>query len=160
MREICSKWLPRLLTVDQKQQRVDDSERCLELFQRNKKDFFMQYVTMDETWIHHYTLESNRQSAEWTARGGNCPKRPKPEISAGKVLASLFWDAHSILFTYYHEREKTIKSEYYIALLVRLKREIATKTTLNEEERSSLPPKQCTVSQVDRYNGKIAVIAL
>ena len=29
MRKLCSKWVLRLLTVDQKQQRVDDSERCL-----------------------------------------------------------------------------------------------------------------------------------
>ena len=55
MRKLCSKWLLRLLIVDQKQQGVDDSERCLELFQRNKKDFFMRYVTMDKTLIHHYT---------------------------------------------------------------------------------------------------------
>ena len=64
MRKLCSKWVPRLLTVDQRQQCVDDSERCLELFQDNKQDFFMLYVTMDETWIYHYTPESNRQSAE------------------------------------------------------------------------------------------------
>ena len=31
MRKVFSKWLPRLLTRDQKQQRVEDSERCLEL---------------------------------------------------------------------------------------------------------------------------------
>ena len=37
-RKLCSKWVPRLLTVHQKQQRVDDSERCQDLFQRNKKD--------------------------------------------------------------------------------------------------------------------------
>ncbi|EFN78783.1 hypothetical protein EAI_13082, partial [Harpegnathos saltator] len=41
--------------------RVDDSAGCLELFQCNRKDFLMRYVTMDETWIHHYTPESNRQ---------------------------------------------------------------------------------------------------
>ena len=29
MRKLCLKWVPRLLTIDQKQQ------RCLELFQRN-----------------------------------------------------------------------------------------------------------------------------
>ena len=29
MRKLCSMWVPRLLTVDQKQQRVDNSERCL-----------------------------------------------------------------------------------------------------------------------------------
>ena len=32
MKKLFSKWVPRLLTVDQKQQRVIDSERCLELF--------------------------------------------------------------------------------------------------------------------------------
>ena len=64
MKKLCSKWVPRLLTVDQNQQILDDSEHCLELFQRNRKDFFMRHVTMDETWIHHYTPESNRQSDE------------------------------------------------------------------------------------------------
>ena len=39
MRKLCSKWVPCLLTVDQKQHRVDDSERCLERFQRNNKVF-------------------------------------------------------------------------------------------------------------------------
>ena len=46
MRKLWSKWVPLLLTVDWKQQRVDDSERYLELFQHNKKDFFMRYVTV------------------------------------------------------------------------------------------------------------------
>ena len=65
----------RLLTVDQKQQqRIDDSERCLQLFQHNKKKFLHKYVTMDEPWIHHFTSESNRQSVEWTATGESRPK--------------------------------------------------------------------------------------
>ena len=39
MRKLFSKWVPRLLTPNKKQQRVEDSERCLELFKRGKKDF-------------------------------------------------------------------------------------------------------------------------
>ena len=49
MRKLLSKWVPRLLTVDQKRQRVVDSERCLEFFRRNKPNFLRRYVTMDET---------------------------------------------------------------------------------------------------------------
>ena len=64
MRKLLSKWVPRLLTVDQKRQRVVDFERCLELFRRNKPNFLRRYVTMEETWIHHYTPESKRSSAE------------------------------------------------------------------------------------------------
>ena len=76
---------------------------------------------MDKTWIHYFTLESNRQSAEWTAAGESRPKRPKTQTSVDKVLASVFWDAQGILFIDYLEKRRTINSKYYIALLVRLK---------------------------------------
>ena len=51
----------------------------------------------------------------------------KMQISAGKVLVSVFWDAHGILFIDYLEKGRNINSEYYIALLVSLKKEIAKK---------------------------------
>ena len=91
---------------------------------------------MDETWIHHFTPESNRLSAEWTAAGESRLKRPKTQTFAGKVLASVFWDAQGILFIDYLEKERTINSDYYITLLVRLKKEIAPKTSTNEEEKA------------------------
>ena len=56
---------------------VNDSEQCLQLFQHNKKEFLCKYVTMAETWIHHFTPESNQQSVEWTAAGENRQKKPK-----------------------------------------------------------------------------------
>ena len=49
MRKLYSKWVLSLLTVDQNQQHVDDSKRCLQPFQRNKKEFLHKYVTRDET---------------------------------------------------------------------------------------------------------------
>lgn len=127
MRKLLAKWVPRLLTVDHKQQRIDDSEQCLAMFKRNKQDFLRRYVTMDETWIYHHTPESKRQTAEWTAKGESQPKRPKTQTSAGKVLASVFWDSHGIIFIDYLEKGKTINSDYYIALLDRLKSEIEKK---------------------------------
>ena len=67
MRKLCSKWMLCLLTVNLKQQSVDNSEHCLQLLQHNKKEFLHKYVTMDKTWLHHFIPESNQQSAEWTA---------------------------------------------------------------------------------------------
>ena len=63
---------------------------CLQLFQRNKMEFLHKYVTTDETWIHHFTLETNWQSAKWTAADES---RKKMQTLVGKVLASIFWDA-------------------------------------------------------------------
>ena len=122
MRKLLSKWVPRLLTVDQKRQRVVDSERCLELFRRNKLNFLRQYVTMDETLIHHYTPESKRSSAEWTAVSEKRLKRPKTQM-----WALVFWDAHGVFFIDYLEKGKTINSERYIGQLMRFKNEIGEK---------------------------------
>ncbi|XP_011066981.1 PREDICTED: histone-lysine N-methyltransferase SETMAR-like [Acromyrmex echinatior] len=50
MKKLLTQWVPRLLTIDQKQQRVDDSTAGLALLQRNRADFFRRFVTMNETW--------------------------------------------------------------------------------------------------------------
>ena len=126
---------------------------CLQLFQCNKKEFSHKYVTMHKTRIHHFSSESNQQSAEWTAAGESCPKQPKTQTSAGKVLATVFWDAQGILFIDYLEKGSTINSKYYIALLVCLKAGI-TKKWPQIKKKSALSPRQCTVSQVDCNDGK------
>ena len=106
--------MPRSLTIDQKQQRVDDSKRALAMFQRNPTEFLRRFVTIDETWIHYYTPESNRQSAEWLQADESRPKCPKTQRLAGKVMASVFWDARGIIFIDYLEKRKTITGEYYV----------------------------------------------
>ena len=90
MKKLSARWVPRLLTIDQKQQRVDDSTVGLVLLQRNRADFFRRFVTMDETWVHYHTPESNRQSAEWLKSHESRPNQPKDQRSAGKDMASVF----------------------------------------------------------------------
>ena len=62
MKKLCARWLQRLLTADQKCTRMKISEQCFEHFNRNKTDFLRPFITMDETGIHHYTLEPKHQS--------------------------------------------------------------------------------------------------
>ncbi|CAH2095031.1 unnamed protein product [Euphydryas editha] len=144
MRKLCAKWVPRELTIYQKHERVDASEQCLELCNRNRSEFLRRYVTIDETWIHYYTPESSRQSSEWTARDEPNTKRGKTQQSAGKVMASVFWDAHGIIFIDYLGKEKNINSDYYIALLKHLKGEIVKK-------RPHLKKKKEVITETEAY---------
>uniref|UniRef100_A0A0K2UW34 Histonelysine Nmethyltransferase SETMARlike [Hydra vulgaris] n=1 Tax=Lepeophtheirus salmonis TaxID=72036 RepID=A0A0K2UW34_LEPSM len=64
------------------------------MIKSNKPEFLRRFVTMDETWLHHFTPKSNRRSFEWTAHDEPAPKREKMQQSAGKVMVSVFWDAH------------------------------------------------------------------
>ena len=102
--KLFSKWVPCLFTLNQKQKRVEDSECCLELFKQGKKDFLRRYVTMDETWIYHYTHETNITSAEWTRAGESHAKRQTTDQWASKVMTSVFCDAHCIWVIDYLEK--------------------------------------------------------
>jgi histone-lysine N-methyltransferase SETMAR len=105
------------------------SEQCLKRFNKNKNDFVRRFITrtMDETWIHHYTPESKQQSKHWTEGSCSAPKKISSVPSAGKVMASVFWDAEGILCIDYLEKGKTITGEYYFNLLTRLDERIGEK---------------------------------
>jgi histone-lysine N-methyltransferase SETMAR len=102
MKNLCARWVLRLLTVDQKRTCMKISEQCLERFNKNKTDFVRRFITMDETLIHHYMPESKQQSKQWTEAGCSAPKKTRSVPSAGKVMALMFWDAEGILFIPIH----------------------------------------------------------
>jgi hypothetical protein len=106
MKKLCTKWVLRLLTADQKCTHMKISEQCLERFNKNKIDFVHRFITMDKTWIHHYTPESKQQSKRWTEAACSAPKKTRSVPSAGKVTALVFWDAEGILFIDYLEKGK------------------------------------------------------
>ena len=56
---------------------------------QQKGVFLHKYVTMNETLVHHFTPESNRQSTEWTAAGESHPKQLKMQTSADKIHVKL-----------------------------------------------------------------------
>jgi len=58
---------------------------------------------------------------EWRHSGLPSPKKFRLQTSAGKVLASIFWDQDGILLIYYLPKDQTIDTEYYTSLLVQLK---------------------------------------
>ncbi|KMQ83449.1 histone-lysine n-methyltransferase setmar [Lasius niger] len=64
MKKLTARWVPRLLTQDQKRNRMNISEALLKQFKRNKSEFWRRLITVDETWIHHYTPETKAQSKQ------------------------------------------------------------------------------------------------
>ena len=58
---------------------------------------------------------------EWQHSGSPCPKKFRVQKSAGKFLASIFWDQDGIHLIDYLPKGQTINTEYYSSLLVQLK---------------------------------------
>ena len=76
--------------------------------------FFDRLITGDETWIHHYEPESKRQSMEWQHMTSQKPKKFKTQKPAGKIMATIFWNAKGVILVDLLPRGQTINSEAYI----------------------------------------------
>ena len=64
---------------------------------RSKDDFPLRLVTVDETKAHYYEPENKAQSRQWVGSGSARPKKLKTQPSAGKVIATVFWDAKGVI---------------------------------------------------------------
>ena len=65
---------------------------------------------MDETCLYHYDPETKQQSMEWRHSGSPRLKKFRVQKSAGKVLASIFWEQDGILLIDYLPNGQTINA--------------------------------------------------
>ena len=91
MKKVAARWVPKLLTEEQKKERVRLSRQNLRVYNANEEDFLARFVTMDETWVHYFDPETRQQSMEWKHPGSPTPKKARRSTSAGKVMASVFF---------------------------------------------------------------------
>lgn len=119
LKKLSARWVPRLLTIEHKRNRMATSKECLAMFHRNRAEFLRRFVTVDETWVHYHTPETKEQSKQWTFPGESAPKKAKAVLSANKVMATVFWDVRGIIHIDYLQKGKTINGQYYADLLER-----------------------------------------
>jgi len=72
---VAAKFVPRILTADQKQQRINV---CTELHQLTSDNEMVlsRVVTGDESWVYGYNPETERQSSPWKS-----PTSPRPKTA-------------------------------------------------------------------------------
>jgi len=127
MSKVCARWVPRMLTPFQKADRVDICKELLSWYERDVDDFCARIVTGDETWLHHWDPESKQESMQWKHSNSPPPKKFRTQPSAGKIMASIFWDSFGVLFIDYLPHNTTINGQYYAALMDRLRQSIKDK---------------------------------
>ena len=125
--KVCARWVPRLLTTAHREKRLDAAKFLFQLRKEEGDELFSRIVTTDETWVHHCTPETKEQSKVWKTRDETAPKKAKVTLSAGKIMATVFWDAQGILLIDFLERGKTIDAARYCEVLKKLKSAIKRK---------------------------------
>ncbi len=86
-----ARWVPKLLSQDQKIQRVKD---CRDFAAVHRHSFAMldNIVTMGETMVSYHTPETKKQSKQWIAKGKPGPIKARVQASRTKQMILAFFD--------------------------------------------------------------------
>ena len=111
-----AKFVPRVLTVEQKQQLLSIS---LELRDRAASDssFLGNVIMGDETWAYGYDPETRVQSSQWQSPSSPRAKKARRSRSNIKVMMIVFSDLDGIVGADFVPKNTTVNSEYYKGLL-------------------------------------------
>ena len=93
MRKVCAKWVPHLLTAEQKMARVKAAKQLLKTYGKCNKRKFSDLLTGDETWIHFFEPQRKHDNKMWVVKNGARPIIAKRCQSAKKILYAIFFNS-------------------------------------------------------------------
>ena len=130
MCKVTAHWVPKSLSHEQMATRASVCSILLKRF-RSKDDFLLCLVTVDETWVHYYEPEIKAHCRQWVGLGSPRTKKFKTQPSAGKVMATVFWDAKGVIMLDFLPKRNTITGVYYANLLDQLRTAIRENPEVN-----------------------------
>ena len=113
MRKLTAHGVPKSLRDEQMATRASVCSALLKRFRSKEDDFLSCLVTVDETWVRYYVPENKAQSRQREGPGSPRPKKFNVQPSAGKVIASVFWEAHGVIMLDFLAKKSTITGAYY-----------------------------------------------
>jgi len=148
MRRVSAKFVPHLLTDDQKVNRVEISHELLANANGNEK-FIKNFMTGVETWVYLYDDETKMQLPQWMGKGSPRPKKSRMSWSKIKVILVMFFEWKGIVHHEFVPRGQVVNKQLYQEVLARLREAVRRKRTeLWENETLDVAPRQCADSRV------------
>ncbi len=127
LRKVSARWVPRDLTDEHKKNRMGSALTFLTRYHEEGEQFLSRIVTGDETWIHHYTPTTKKDTMVWKTAEERPPKKFKTFLSAGKVMCTAFWDQKGVLLEEFLPSGNTINAQRYCETLKKLRTAIKNK---------------------------------
>ena len=96
VRKISARWVPNLLTDEQKRQQVKVAIKLLQMFPKYDKKQFANFVTGDKTWVHYFEPVRKVSDKIWATKHGKRQIIAKRSLSAKKVLYAIFFSGEGV----------------------------------------------------------------
>jgi histone-lysine N-methyltransferase SETMAR len=109
-----ARWVPKLLSQEQMDRRVETSAAFVKLIQDKGKCFLGKIITMDESAVSMHTPTTKMQSKQWLKKGTPGPIKAKVAASRTKQMVLAFFDNKGVIYTNYVPRGATVNGDYII----------------------------------------------
>ena len=113
LKKISARWVPHVLTPDQKQNRVNCARQILDMFEPNGPKRISDIVTGDETWIHFYGIPNKRSNMMWLTKDDPRPVVCKPGFQSRKRLFTIFFNHEGPVAVDVLPEKRTMTGGYY-----------------------------------------------
>jgi len=117
---IAAKFVPRILTADQKQQRVNVCT-VLRQLASNDENFLSRVITGDDSRVYGYDPETKQQSSQWKSLTSPRPKKVRQVKSNVKSMIITFFDVKGIVHKEFVPTGQTVNFGFYCDVLRRLR---------------------------------------
>jgi len=116
MRHVTAKFMPPLLTAEQKDDRVSI---CTDLRDRAQNDpnFMSSVISGDECWVYGYDPETKQMSSQWSTSSSPQPKKAWQVKSNIKIMLTAFLDIDGLVHHEFVPTGQTVNKEFYKTVL-------------------------------------------
>ena len=95
-RKVYPRWVPHLLTEEQKTHRLECAWELLKTYKGCNSRVISNLLTGDETWVHMFEPKrrtDNKQWKQWKRKDKKCPYIAKRTISSKKMLYAISFNS-------------------------------------------------------------------
>ena len=111
--KICARWVPHLLTDEQKQSQVRLASQVIEKYDKCDPRHLEEKVTGDDTWIYHFQPDSKAKNKVWVSSEGDRPVIARPCKTSNRMLYAIFFDSKGLVIQIPVPKGSSVTEKFY-----------------------------------------------
>ena len=113
LKKVCARWVPQLLTEQQKTQRFKCATELLKPYKGCNSRVISNLLTGDETWVHMFKPQRRVDNKQWKRNDQKRPCIAKRTISSKKLLYAIFFNSSGPVVQVPCPSDHTVTGPFY-----------------------------------------------
>ena len=132
VRKACARWVPHLLTEEQKTQRLKCARELLKTYKGYNSRVISNLLTGDETWVHMFESQRRADNKQWKRKDQKRPCIAKRTISSKKMLYAVFFNSSGPVVQVPCPSGHTVTGRFYKSSVLKKVKEFYNKKCISK----------------------------